>query len=108
MPIIVKSIPPFIPLFLSLSCAVMFGDVGHGFLLLIYGAVLIYFERKLLKAKLNEIIDMTFGGRYLIFAMSLFAIYVGALYNEAFSVPLAIFGDTRYQCPAKPTVDYRN
>uniref|UniRef100_A0A6B2L633 V-type proton ATPase subunit a n=1 Tax=Arcella intermedia TaxID=1963864 RepID=A0A6B2L633_9EUKA len=33
-------------------------------------------------------IEMFYGGRYLIFLMALFAIYQGALYNEFFSLPM--------------------
>eukprot|EP01113_Clastostelium_recurvatum_P000805 TRINITY_DN1035_c0_g1_i7.p1 TRINITY_DN1035_c0_g1~~TRINITY_DN1035_c0_g1_i7.p1 ORF type:complete len:835 (-),score=318.82 TRINITY_DN1035_c0_g1_i7:212-2716(-) len=76
---------------------VMFGDVGHGFFLLIFSLILIIKEKQLGSQKLNEIIAMPFGGRYVLFLMSLFAIYAGFIYNEFFSLPMDIFGTTWHQ-----------
>eukprot|EP01127_Copromyxa_protea_P009726 TRINITY_DN230_c1_g1_i1.p1 TRINITY_DN230_c1_g1~~TRINITY_DN230_c1_g1_i1.p1 ORF type:complete len:853 (+),score=177.88 TRINITY_DN230_c1_g1_i1:349-2559(+) len=67
---------------------IMFGDVGHGVLLLIVASLLIKMESQWEGKKLNEMIAMPFKGRYTIFLMSLFAIYIGALYNELFAVPM--------------------
>jgi len=67
---------------------IMFGDVGHGFLLLIFAMILIYKERDWEGTKVHEMIDMFYSGRYLIFLMALFSIYQGALYNEFFSQPM--------------------
>ncbi|KAF2069868.1 hypothetical protein CYY_008808 [Polysphondylium violaceum] len=71
---------------------VMFGDVGHGILLLASSIALILLEKKLAGKKLNELIQMPFDGRYVLFLMSLFSIYVGFIYNECFSIPMNIFG----------------
>ena len=68
--------------------AIMFGDVGHGALLLLLALYFIANEEKMLKMKLDDIIGMAFGGRYILLLNALFAIYVGFIYNEAFSVPL--------------------
>lgn len=38
--------------------AVMFGDVGHGILLLLYGLLLVVFEGPLGRSKLDEIVGM--------------------------------------------------
>ena len=43
--------------------AVMFGDAGHGFLLLLLGIYFIKNEDKLGAGKLNDIIQMPFDGR---------------------------------------------
>ena len=71
--------------------AVMFGDVGHGFLLTLYAVFLIVKEKQLLQTKLNEMVAMTFAGRYVLILMGIFSIYVGFVYNDCFGVPLNIF-----------------
>mmetsp|Transcript_13607 Transcript_13607/g.33435 ORF Transcript_13607/g.33435 Transcript_13607/m.33435 type:complete len:874 (-) Transcript_13607:923-3544(-) len=78
--------------------AVMFGDFGHGFLMLLFAAVLLWNEKKMSKMQLDDMTVMAFGGRYCILLMAIFSIFTGALYNEFFSIPMAIFGDTRFKC----------
>ncbi|XP_072954271.1 V-type proton ATPase subunit a1 isoform X1 [Typha angustifolia] len=78
--------------------AVMFGDWGHGICLLLGSLVLIIREKKLASQKLGSFMEMAFGGRYVILLMALFSIYCGLLYNEFFSVPFHIFGDSAYKC----------
>ncbi|XP_062022287.1 V-type proton ATPase subunit a3-like isoform X1 [Rosa rugosa] len=78
--------------------AVMFGDWGHGICLLLATLYFIIRERKFSSQKLGDIIEMTFGGRYVIFMMALFSIYTGLIYNEFFSVPFEIFGPSAYGC----------
>eukprot|EP01112_Ceratiomyxa_fruticulosa_P019260 TRINITY_DN6281_c0_g1_i1.p1 TRINITY_DN6281_c0_g1~~TRINITY_DN6281_c0_g1_i1.p1 ORF type:complete len:870 (-),score=187.55 TRINITY_DN6281_c0_g1_i1:162-2633(-) len=73
---------------------VMFGDVGHGFFLLLFSIYLILNEASLGSKKLNEIIQMPFDGRYVLLLMSIFSIYCGLIYNEFFSIPMNIFGST--------------
>lgn len=48
--------------------------------------------------KLGDIMEMTFGGRYVILMMSIFSIYTGLVYNEFFSVPFELFGRSAYAC----------
>lgn len=43
--------------------AVMFGDVGHGLLMLFFALYLVLSEKSLGKQQLNEIFDMAFGGK---------------------------------------------
>jgi len=84
--------------------AVMFGDFGHGFLLLLVALYLVANEKKMGARKLNEIVQMAFDGRYAILFMSIFSIYTGLLYNECFSVPMNWFGNSNYVCdPKDPT-----
>ncbi|KAL3518326.1 hypothetical protein ACH5RR_020915 [Cinchona calisaya] len=78
--------------------AVMFGDWGHGICLLLGALVLIARERKLGSQKLGSFMEMLFGGRYVLLLMSLFSIYCGLIYNEFFSVPFHIFGNSAYRC----------
>ena len=42
--------------------AVMFGDVGHGFLMLLFSLYLVLNEKALGRINLNEMVDMCFGG----------------------------------------------
>jgi vacuolar-type H+-ATPase subunit I/STV1 len=46
--------------------AVMFGDVGHGLLMLAFALFLVINEKKFLKQQLNEIFAMAFGGRWVL------------------------------------------
>lgn len=78
--------------------AVMFGDWGHGICLLLATLYFIIREKKLSSQKLGDIIEMTFGGRYVILMMALFSIYTGLIYNEFFSVPFELFGPSAYGC----------
>jgi len=68
---------------------VMFGDVGHGIIMLLFVAYLIYKEEDFMKGGLNEMVQTCFDGRYIIVLMAIFAIYNGFIYNECFSVPMA-------------------
>lgn len=43
--------------------AVMFGDLGHGLLMLLFALYLVLNEKKFLKQKLDEIFGMAFGGK---------------------------------------------
>ncbi|KAG8088191.1 hypothetical protein GUJ93_ZPchr0010g9187 [Zizania palustris] len=78
--------------------AIMFGDWGHGICLLVATLYLIIREKKLASQKLDDIMDMMFGGRYVILMMSLFSIYTGLIYNEFFSVPFELFAKSAYVC----------
>lgn len=78
--------------------AVMFGDIGHGCLMLAFALYLLINERKFMKQQLDEIFGMAFGGRYCILLMGIFSIYTGLIYNEFFSMPTVIFGHTHARC----------
>ncbi|XP_057490117.1 V-type proton ATPase subunit a3-like [Actinidia eriantha] len=78
--------------------AVMFGDWGHGICLFLATLYFIFREKKLSSQKLGDIMEMTFGGRYVILMMSIFSIYTGLIYNEFFSVPFELFGPSAYEC----------
>jgi V-type H+-transporting ATPase subunit a len=77
--------------------AIMFGDVGHGFLMVLGAAYLIYNEEKMKKQKnMSEMIRIVFGGRWVVLLMGLFSVYVGFIYNEVFSLPLPMWGQTQW------------
>lgn len=71
--------------------AVMFGDLGHGFIMLLTACTMIYYEKKLIGKKIFEIFDMAFFGRYIMLLMGIFAMYTGLIYNDIFSKPLTLF-----------------
>ena len=71
--------------------AVMFGDFGHGFIMACAATAMIFFERKLLRSKLDELFSMAFTGRYIMLMMGLYSMYTGLIYNDAFSKSLEIF-----------------
>ncbi|KAI8468064.1 MAG: V-type ATPase, V0 complex, 116kDa subunit family [Monoraphidium minutum] len=78
--------------------AVMFGDFGHGLLMLSFAVYLVANEKKLMRQQLDEIFAMLFGGRYTILLMSIFSIFTGLIYNEFFSIPMSIFGSSAAKC----------
>ncbi|KAG1956466.1 V-type proton ATPase 116 kDa subunit a3 isoform X1 [Pimephales promelas] len=86
--------------------AVMFGDVGHG-LLMIMAALWMFLEERdpKMRNSTNEIWRMMFGGRYLILLMGLFSIYTGAVYNECFSKGLSPFSSSWH---LKPMIQHYN
>lgn len=68
---------------------VMFGDIGHGGLLLIFGIYInLNYEKLKNVAELKEIMEL----RFLIFMMGFFATYCGLIYNDFFSIPFNLFG----------------
>ncbi|CAG9781848.1 unnamed protein product [Diatraea saccharalis] len=65
--------------------ALMFGDLGHGILLVAFSSWMIHGEKDFIKQKsTNEIWNIMFGGRYVILLLGLFSMYTGFLYNDLF------------------------
>ena len=68
---------------------VMFGDIGHGTLLLIFGLYTCTLTPKISNGRdLNAMIS----AKYLITLMGIFAVFCGLIYNDFLSVPLNLFG----------------
>ena len=70
--------------------AVMFGDIGHGFIMALFGAYLVLNEKKFAGAK-GEMWGMVFGGRYMVLMMGCFSMFTGFMYNDIFSLPMDWF-----------------
>ena len=78
-----------IPMF-SFLFGVMFGDIGHGGVLLAFGMFLCLRNTFLQESK--SAIAPILQARYLILLMGIFAFYCGFIYNDFFSLPFDIFG----------------
>ena len=62
--------------------AVMFGDVGHGLLMLGFSLWMLINERDMQRQNLGEMLSMLFTGRYVIVMMALFSIFTGVCDRE--------------------------
>ena len=65
---------------------VMFGDIGHGGILLAFGIWLVK------DPNAKKILGDVHSIRYLVLMMGAFAFYCGWIYNEFFSIPWNVFG----------------
>eukprot|EP00756_Hemistasia_phaeocysticola_P012753 Hpha_TRINITY_DN15226_c0_g9::TRINITY_DN15226_c0_g9_i1::g.65510::m.65510/K02154/ATPeV0A, ATP6N; V-type H+-transporting ATPase subunit a len=74
---------------------VMYGDIGHGLIVTAAAVAMIAFQGKLKSVK-NEMFQMLFVARYLLFLMGLYATFMGFLYNDCFSLMLE-YSPSRYQ-----------
>ena len=73
--------------------AVMFGDAGHGTILVTAALAMILREKTLeKKVEDSEIFKIFFGGRYIILMMGCCSIYTGLIYNDIFAKSFNIFG----------------
>jgi V-type H+-transporting ATPase subunit a len=68
----------------------MFGDIGHGLILFIFGLLMI-FRKKQLRREV-PILALILPHRYLFALMGFFATYCGFIYNEFLSINLNLFG----------------
>ena len=68
--------------------AIMFGDYGHGSLILFVGTIMVVFHNYLKKGAMKDV--QVF--RYMLFLSGFFACFIGLLYNEWFAIPYDWFG----------------
>ena len=68
---------------------VMFGDIGHGGLLLITGSLMCIFDKQI--KSIPSIAGLA-AMRYLLLMMGIFSFYNGWIYNEFFAIPFEVFG----------------
>lgn len=66
---------------------IMFGDIGHGFVLFLIGALLCLFEAPLRARGMDALLAM----RYLALLMGLFATFAGLIYNDLMAIPVWIW-----------------
>lgn len=72
---------------------VMFGDIGHGGILAIFGYCLVKFKDKLWNTSLRPLLDI----RYMLLLMGIFACFCGLIYNDFLALPWNLFGSCYYR-----------
>ena len=83
----------------SFLFGIMFGDIGHGTLMLLGALFLVINEKKFEGKKLNDLVEPAYAGRYVLLLMSIFSIYCGAVYNECFGIALIPYSYYSMDCP---------
>ena len=67
---------------------VMFGDIGHGFVLFLSGYLLVNYYPSLKNGSFKDVLPY----RYLILLMGFFACFCGLVYNDFLAIPWNLFG----------------
>eukprot|EP01040_Poterioochromonas_malhamensis_P002388 gene2388-2535_t len=75
---------------------VMYGDIGHGSVLAMFGLFLIFTEAAGTARGVDEMVQGIYKARYMLTAMGLFAVYAGFVYNDYFSLGLNLM-DSAYE-----------
>lgn len=72
--------------------AIMFGDLGHGFIVFLIALYLIWNEKYFnsIRTK-DELFGMAFSGRYILLLMGIYSMYTGLLFNDVFSKAVTLF-----------------
>ncbi len=80
---------------------IMFGDIGHGFLLFVFAFFVCIKEKSLGRQDLGELGSLLYNGRYMLLLNGFFATYAGFLYNDCFGMGLLLFPSTWMALPAE-------
>lgn len=81
---------------------VMFGDIGHGAILLAFGVLLCLKEQEW---RILPYLKLFTPHRYMILLMGFFSLYCGFIYNEYLSINLNIFGSCYDLSQAYPNIN---
>lgn len=73
---------------------VMFGDVGHAVVLFLMSLFMVLKEKQIMSKPIPEMLQMAFGGRYMLLLMGIFSIYCGGIYNDVFAKGASFFHST--------------
>ncbi|KAL0232236.1 hypothetical protein PCE1_002578 [Barthelona sp. PCE] len=72
--------------------AVMYGDIGHGFIMALFGFLLCKYEKKIpKKARKDDLFGYFYEGRYIIMMMGCYSMITGLIYNDCFSLSFHLF-----------------
>ncbi len=81
---------------------VMFGDIGHGLMLLMVGLWACMQSKFISSITKEGLVKQLHEHRYILVAMGFFAVYAGLIYTEFFAIGVNLFG-SRYGCtPSNP------
>ena len=69
---------------------VMFGDVGHGIIILLFAMYLVYYNEDIINREGKSPLKLLSKFRYFLLLISVCSIYCGLLYNEFMSIPLSM------------------
>uniref|UniRef100_A0A0G4F8R1 V-type proton ATPase subunit a n=1 Tax=Chromera velia CCMP2878 TaxID=1169474 RepID=A0A0G4F8R1_9ALVE len=84
---------------------IMYGDIGHGSILLAFGIYLML-NSKSLKQQGGAMADMA-AARYMLTMMGAFAVYAGFMYNEFMAIGINLFGSQWTTDPKNPEDMFR-
>ncbi len=73
---------------------VMYGDMGHGSILLGFGLFLVMSYSSMAKGKrdIGEMVSSMYMSRWMLLLMGFFSVYCGLIYNDYFALGLDLFG----------------
>jgi V-type H+-transporting ATPase subunit a len=85
---------------------VMFGDIGHGFMVFAFGLYLCIKNEQLSSQK--SALAVMLPARFLILLMGVFATYNGLIYNDFMAIPINAFWGSCYTNEHGEPTDVRN